>query len=689
VNSKGKLTEVQFIENKRMGLAEKNKQVAEIYINILVCFFVITELTRLLEFYHFRSSQGIDFLKLFFLSLKNELYLTGCLSAILLIPYFILSLINKKLSVVFLLFILFIVFLFQLSLEEYFIQSLVPLSVDFWGYSKAEITETMNASGGISFWPLFHLFILMAIAVGLFFILKKHPVHRFFKYFLISITILSPFFIFNNSPKSSNFKSEFEYYLAIDKSPYFIKNSIDYFYDINHSYTFNEAYYIDEKTAVNSDSTVETKSIKYSIPNAYNFVFNPEYPFVRFKDTIDILGKYIPQLSTKPNLVFVIMESMGRAYSGPQAYLGSFTPFLDSLANNSLYWSNFLSNGGRTFAVLPSIFGSLPFAEKGFLELGEKMPAHATLFSILKTNGYVSSFYYGGDAKFDNMSIFLKRNSVNIFDEKSFNSSYKKLPASSGGFSWGYTDNDLFKYYIDNLNTNNPRVDVLLTIANHPPFLIDNQKAFEDKYMRLISKLHLSSEQLAEYISYKKNYSCVMYADDAIRKFMAAYSKKASYNNTIFIFTGDHRMPETPIATQIDRFHVPLIIYSPLFTKGLKFGRVSSQLDITPTLLSFLAKKYDIKVPNEVSWIGGLLDDGDGFKNNKSIPFMRNKNQLVDYLINDYFICNEKLFKLYPNLDIEEINDVAAYDKVSSKFDQYKANNKKACLNNTLIKASK
>ena len=41
------------------------------------------------------------------------------------------------------------------------------------------------------------------------------------------------------------------------------------------------------------------------------------------------------------------------------------------------------------------------FAENGILEMGNRMPAHLSLYNLLKYNGYHSSFYYGGDTQFD------------------------------------------------------------------------------------------------------------------------------------------------------------------------------------------------------------------------------------------------------------------------------------------------
>ncbi len=128
-----------------------------------------------------------------------------------------------------------------------------------------------------------------------------------------------------------------------------------------------------------------------------------------------MFGEFFTVDSTRPpNLVFILVEGLGKAFSGPNAYLGSFTPFLDELAGKSLYWENFLASQGRTFAALPSILASLPFAEQGFNELGKRMPRHLSLMSILKHNGYRLKFYIGGDPDFDNERLFLQQQGVDV-----------------------------------------------------------------------------------------------------------------------------------------------------------------------------------------------------------------------------------------------------------------------------------
>ena len=156
---------------------------------------------------------------------------------------------------------------------------------------------------------------------------------------------------------------------------------------------------------------------------ANDFVIKDEakYPFLHTDQSHEILSHFMQKDSTAPNVVILIVEGLGRAFTTENAYLGSYTPFLDSLSRKSLYWENCLSTAGRTFEVLPSVLASLPYADHGFCEMGEKMPQHLSLLRILAANGYQTNFYYGGDSKFDNMNLFLKRQRTSsIIDLNSF-----------------------------------------------------------------------------------------------------------------------------------------------------------------------------------------------------------------------------------------------------------------------------
>jgi uncharacterized sulfatase len=356
--------------------------------------------------------------------------------------------------------------------------------------------------------------------------------------------------------------------------------------------------------------------------------------------------------------------------------------------HQSLYWENFLSTGGRTFAVLPSMFGSLPFGEKGFAEMNENMPKHLSLIKLLKDRGYYTSFIYGGDAHFDLMDVFLQRQGIDqIIDSKSFGPGYSKLPANDGGFTWGYGDKEIFRKLLETLKptSEKPRLDIVLTLAMHSPFKVINQKYYNQKFENRLKDLHLDEKDIAERRNYAKQYATMLYFDDALRYLMTEYAKRTDFKNTIFIITGDHRMPEIPISTQHDRFHVPLVIYSPMLKKTARFSSISTQFDITPSLTAFMRKNYGMKFPPYAHWMGSGLDTVRVFRNIHSYPLMRNKNELTDYIDGTYFLSSNGLNIISPTLDIEIINDTTLQEKIQMKFNSFKAINTFVCVQNRIV----
>ncbi len=176
-----------------------------------------------------------------------------------------------------------------------------------------------------------------------------------------------------------------------------------------------------------------------------------------------------------------------------------------------------------------------------------------------------------------------------------------------------------------------------------------------------------------------------MYSDDAIRQFMNAYKKSPKYRNTIFIITGDHRMPEIPITKSIDRFHVPLIIYSPLLKRTGSFKGVCSQLDLAPSFLALLKTKSGVVFPNEKSWIGNGLDTSATYTAAKFIPLMRNKDEFIDYIDNNIYVAKNISYKIFDNFECIENNDATLERLAKTKYNQYKSRNTKATTGNFIL----
>jgi uncharacterized sulfatase len=435
--------------------------------------------------------------------------------------------------------------------------------------------------------------------------------------------------------------------------------------------------------------TIDMAQINEDFKKGYSFEYiSKDYPFLHKFNTPDLLGSSFNKQKEQPNFVFIVVESLGRAYSGDGAYLGSFTPFLDSLMQHSLYFENMLSTSGRTFSVIPSLMGSLPFGEKGFCEMGDKMPPVQSLISLLKPYGYKSSFTYGGDANFDNMALFLKKQKIDVVSDKTgFGTEYEKLPAKANGFSWGYGDKAIFKKYLADLNAKpaGPRVDIILTLSMHDPFLIKEQDLYNDKFDKRNASLSLSAEKKEYNKLYKAQFATMLYFDDALKGFFKEYAKRKDFANTIFIITGDHRMPEIPISTQLDRFHVPLVIWSPMIKTPRDIKSISTHFDVLPSLLAFLHTNYNMKFPTSVSFVGHGLDMEPTFRNIHSYPLMRNKNELMDFISGEFFLSGSDLYKIYPTLDIEPVTDTKQLNKLQQQFELFKKMNTEATSTQHLL----
>ena len=632
---------------------------------------------RIIELILFQFAQSLPF---GFIELLSKGFIIDILFWLyLLLPasllFVALSLINLKAAkIIFnVLFVLF--FSFNLQFIYYHKTSLVLLGSDLFGYSINDITQTVGASGVLALGTIIFFIVFIALIIaGLLFLKPKLKLNFVFSAVLISIGL--PFFLLGGiSDLKPKYDQDFANNLIVNKSQHFYNAAIDYVTQTTY------------KPDIYADNYLNQLERRVAQQGKFEYQY-PQYPFLHEAETNDVLSPFFKQRSKKPNLVFIVVEGLGRAFTNDEAYLGNFTPFLDSLSKQSLYFKNFLSNGGRTFAVLPSLLGSEPFAQNGFLELQEKMPKQLSLLNILQKNGYSNSFYYGGDASFDNMSGYLKLNkTTNILDEKSFPNSYSKLP-EFGGFSWGYADADLYDYYLNKSTDDTlaaPRLDVLLTVTTHSPFKLKDQAKYNELFESHLTTLRLNAQELKQRQNFADEFATVLYADESLKNLFKKYSKRADFGNTIFFITGDHRIPEIPLSTKIDRYHVPLIVYSPMLQKTKEISAISSHFDVAPSVLRYLSNSYGIPLPRQTSFLSKGLDTVSTFRNIHLIPLMQTKTDLVDFVSETYHLNGNQLFQLYPNLYEEPITDETKKEELLTAFADFKRRNEQIAEGRPLV----
>lgn len=533
----------------------------------------------------------------------------------------------------------------QFALVKYSLTTLINLGSDILGYSLDDMYTTVTASESMSFLYFLPFVMFPLLYFGINYALNRFTNERqIFTSAIILVTAFGSLKLIFSEASETVFQNKL-YYLGAD------------------IYRYQQ---------------------ERNIANAYNLSGRNDYPLLKpFKYSKDVLSPFFNIYGEKPNIVIIIVEGLGGEFVGKNEYSG-FTPYLDSLISKSLYWENFVSNTGRTFGVVPSILGSLPYGEKGFLELNP-LPSHFSLISVLKANEYTTSFYTGDDSSFDRKINFLEYNEIDhIIDQNKFGPGYVKTQENSGGFSWGYPDAEIFKKTLTELDgKKQPRLDIILTLTNHEPFEFPSKSSYLTKVDSMLHSNRIFKVEKKEITAYKEVFASLLYTDKAIENFMKAYAERPEYNNTIFIITGDHRLIPIAQKDKLCRFHVPLLIFSPMLKKVEKFKSISSHWDVTPSLLSFLMNNYKFNKLKETSWMGQGLDTAKQFRNIHKIPLMRYKGTINDYIYNDYFYADGELYKINENFGTRKVNEPDLLKIVSDSLLEFKK------LNAYLIKKNK
>lgn len=273
----------------------------------------------------------------------------------------------------------------------------------------------------------------------------------------------------------------------------------------------------------------------------------------------------------RPNVVMIFMESMSSHLVGRRGEHGhSLTPFLDSLSAHALRFERCYSAGIHTNHGLYSTLYSFPTILKRNAMKGSVIPHYDGLPTVLRDAGYRNLFFMTHESQYDNMNAFFRTNG---FDEIYAEENYPKEKIAN---HFGVQDDYLYAYALSVLNERaadgNPFFAVLLSISNHPPYVIPDH---------FTPRSTLVEEQIVEY------------ADWAIRSLFEAAKREEWFDRTLFVLLGDHgKKVGTPECEMPDSYnHIPLLIYGAGIEPN-RYEAFAGQIDIAPTLLGLLGADY-------------------------------------------------------------------------------------------------
>lgn len=595
------------------------------------------------------------------------------LSGIAFIPFVLFSLIHRRAGIIFMSVVILLAALAEWSLFTYFRIALAPLDQVVYTYTIRDLYQITASSvplGFTTFLP--HLFLLL-LGTGLILLSLKIRIWRISP--LIMVVLIAGAFHYRSKldPKFTSFRNKFDYNIVLNKTSYFVRKSAGYFGN--------------RETWHNIDKVREAAR-RYHAANPEIEYKGLVYPFLHTDDPADVLGPFFNFNNEPPNLVFIIVESLSSCFICGHPAFGSFTPFIDSLAQHSLYWSNFLSTSDRTFNVLPAMFASLPPGDPSFVNVASRIPNHLSLIRYLRESGYYASFFYPSDPEFNYMQDFLKKQGTDYI-LRSFGPRYKRFEHVHRDYGWGYPDADLFSRSFEVIDSvkRSPRLDIYLTLSLHSPFIVPDQGRYLALLDRLLAERGNRQPGREMVVKNRNIFSTILYVDNALREFMKKYREQPGYDNTIFIITGDHGLPELNLFRYpaMLTYNVPLIIYSPMLKKPGFFRSVSSHLDITPSFLAMMRDNFRMKTAGTAAWLGSGIDTAREPRNVHTLPFVMNGKEIVEYLKHDHFLSVNQVRKLLPDLWLSDDADPVAKKQLMQELNDFRILNTYVTRQNRLI----
>lgn len=289
----------------------------------------------------------------------------------------------------------------------------------------------------------------------------------------------------------------------------------------------------------------------------------------------------------QPNIIFIGLESVSASFMHRFGNKKNLLPTVDSLAQQSIFFTNIQATGTRTIRGLEAFVLAIPPTPGRSIVKRNNNNNLFTIGEVFKQKGYSRTFFYGGDSHFDNMNVFFGGNGFDIVDrKKSFrvdeNSTIKRTQITDEEVTfenaWGVCDGDLFSKVLKTADAQykqqQPFFNFIMMSSNHKPY------TYPDGVVNIPSG--------------KNRDGALQYTDWAIKQFIAEAKTKPWFNNTIFVFSSDHcAYSAGRDELNVKSYHIPAFIYNLKNVAPQEVSKLCSQIDIFPTLFGYLNWNYE------------------------------------------------------------------------------------------------
>jgi phosphoglycerol transferase MdoB-like AlkP superfamily enzyme len=480
------------------------------------------------------------------------------------------------------------------------------------------------------------------------FVKENQTIKKSLKIILFIVTFLTLSFGIYNSKTHYPLRWSEAFFSKNNKINQFTLNPVLYFFD---SFAFRNV-------------GVDIKKFKEYYPVIATHLNLP-------KDTINFEKKitFKEPYNNKPNVIFVMLESTGTA---TMSYYGNplnSTSKMDSIIKESVSFSKFYVHKPGTAASVFSSITGLPDIED--VKTASRNPMiinQKIIFNQYK--GYEKLYFIGGSANWANIRGVFQSNIKNlkIYEEGSFDEENR-------ADVWGIDDYDLFKesdkVFKELNDKQKPFVAYIQTATNHMPFTVPDKK---ENFKPILEDEITKKTLLKGGFRSLGQLNGIRYLDFNVAKFLERAKTSGYYDNSIFVFFGDHRggmkklnflnNKEDDIGIQVH--HVPFFIHAPKFIKPKIVDKYAKLIDVFPTATSLAKIDY-----SNFTLGRDLLDSTN--TNTAAFVYIQNKGEkAVGVIKNEYYYEKTNISKksiLY-NLKNNNTKDIKLDNpKVSRQLD--------------------
>ena len=286
-------------------------------------------------------------------------------------------------------------------------------------------------------------------------------------------------------------------------------------------------------------------------------------------------------LFNRPNIVLVLCESFSAYKSSMWGNPLNTTPYFNELCKQGIFFRNcFTPAYGTARGVWALITGIPDVTERKTASRNPRLVDQQTILDDVK--GYEKFYFIGGSASWANIRGVLEDNihGLHLYEQEDY--SAPKIDV------WGISDKNLFLEANSVLKKQQqPFFAIIQTADNHRPYTIPKE---DRPYVKMQSFPKATLEKYG--FGSNEELNAFSYMDYTYKTLIETAQKESYFNNTIFVFVGDHGIrgsagdmfPKVWSDQSLTLWHVPLLFYAPGKLKPQVIEQKVSQVDIMPSI---------------------------------------------------------------------------------------------------------